>query len=81
MVRAEITLVTDDCYDHPEDDFVRRCLYHIFFLSLSLLLIPGGHLVLVFKRLSYRFAYFDASRHLPLIKNLAPPNDLKMFLI
>ena len=45
MVRAEITPVTDDCYDHPEDDFVRRCLCHIF--SLSLLLLPDGHLVLV----------------------------------
>ena len=76
MVRAEITPVTDDCYDHPEDDFVRRCLYHIFFLSL--LLIPDGHLVLVFKRLSYRFAYFNASRHFFLIKSLVPPHLVKV---
>ena len=31
MVWAEITPVTDNCYDHPEDDFVRRCL-HTFWI-------------------------------------------------
>ena len=34
MVRAEITPVTDNCRDHPDDDFVRRCLSFTFLISL-----------------------------------------------
>ena len=59
MVRAEITPVTDDCYDHPDEEFVRRCLYSF----ISLLLLLDGHLVFSLS-LSYHFAYLLASTQL-----------------
>ena len=55
MVRAEITPVTDNCYDHPDDDSVRRCL-HIFF-TYSLL---DGHLV---SSLSLSYPYVFTAAH------------------
>ena len=54
MVRAEITPVTDDCYDHPDEEFVRRCLYSF----ISLLLLLDGHLVFFSLSLRYHFAYY-----------------------
>ena len=59
---------TDNCYDHPDDDFVRRCLYllYVFFTSYSLPLLLDGHLVFSLS-LSYRSWHLfdlDASRQL-----------------
>ena len=43
MVWAEITPVTDNCYDHPDDELVRRCFS--VFIAYFMHSLLDGHLV------------------------------------